>query len=39
MWPQPGASGSVADCRDCYATVGWSVDVVNSHHIEAFRAT
>ena len=39
MWPQPGALGSVADCRCCYATVGWSVDDANFHHMEAFRAT
>ena len=37
MWPQPDALGSVADCHDCYAAVGWSVDVVNFHHMEACR--
>ena len=37
MWPQPGASGSVADCRDCYATVGWSVDAVNFQHMRFVR--
>ena len=29
--------GKRCDCRDCYATVGWSVDAVNFHHKEAFR--
>ena len=40
MWPQPGALGSVADCRDCDATDGWRVDADNfpsGPHMEAFR--
>ena len=37
VWLQPGALGSVADCRVCHAFVGLSVAVTIPHHIVTFR--